>query len=297
MPHWTWNQLTERLAEIDDRVLDALLFLNPSPQVPYGSGDQNAAAKILRFLGNPAHTRIAPSSPALPTYVFSGWYYRSGAEWISIAVRRADGSIADSVLERRSSPDIATHFGDQLASMQRYRVSADCNNRCILQIETADGERLEKNFAELAATPLALPLGNATFYIDTITNEDVGVTRAEATASRLRAAVFARYKYVLIPVIALGATAFIVSMLVYWKPAFRNVCFVLASAFWLLVLSRVALLTLIELTSFRVLSPTHMAPAHYMLICAAIFSSAALLQLRSGATPIPSDDRSTEPVK
>ena len=147
--------------------------------------------------------------------------------------------MADTVLERRSSPDIATHFGDLLASMQRYRVSADCNNQCILQIETADGERLEKKFAELAATPLALPMGNATFYVDTITVQDVGFTRAEATASRLRAAVFTGYKYVFIPVIALGATAFIVSTLVYWKPAFWNVCFVLASAFWLLVLSRV----------------------------------------------------------
>ena len=193
--------------------------------------------------------------------------------------------MADTVLERRSSPDIATHFGDLLASMQRYRVSADCNNQCILQIETADGERLEKKFAELAATPLALPMGNATFYVDTIAVQDVGFTRAEATASRLRAAVFTNYKYVFIPVIALGATAFIVSTLVYWKTAFWNVCFVLASAFWLLVLSRVALLSLIELTSFRVLSPTHMAPAHYMLICAAIFSGAALLQLRSGAKP------------
>ena len=278
MPDWTWDQLAERLGEIDDRVLDALLFLNPSPQMPSGSGDQNAAARILRFLGNPPHTRIAQSSPVL---VISGWYYRSGAEWISIAVKRADGSMTDTVLERHSSPDIATHFGDPLASVQRYRVSADCNSQCILQIETADGERLEKKFAELAATPLAFPIGNATFYVDTITVQEVELTRAEATASRLRTAVFTGYKYVLIPVIALGAIAFIVSTLVYWKPAFWNVCFVLASAFWLLVLSRVALLSLIELTSFRALNPNYMAPAHYMLICAAIFSGAALLQLRS----------------
>jgi hypothetical protein len=234
-------------------------------------------ANSLRFLNDPSSVVIA-GAPGL-----SGWFHGNGAEWFSLVVKRDDGSVVDARIERRSSPDIAAHFRDPLATSQRYNIAVECNERCRLELQPEKGEKTEIGFAQLANAPVAVEVGTATFYVDTAAfgSETSSPTPASLGALRLRALVLTAYRYVLIPLAVIGAIAFSASTILYWNRILWNVCYVVAAASWLLVLSRVAVLLLIDITSFPALSFAYMAPAQYMLVCAAVFSCAAWRQLAS----------------
>jgi hypothetical protein len=200
-----------------------------------------------------------------------------------MVVKRADGSIADARIERRQSPDIAAHFHDTRATAQRYAIAVDCNERCRLELQGENGAKSGISFTQLAKVPVAIPLGPATFYVDqaAFEAEKVAPSPLSIAAFRLRAFVLTAYRYVLIPLVALGAIAFAVSTLLYWNRAIWNVSYVVATAAWLLVFSRVAVLLLIDVTAFPALKLAYMAPGQVMLVCAAVLSCAAWRQLAS----------------
>jgi hypothetical protein len=160
-------------------------------------------------------------------------------------------------------------------------MSFDCNERCRIELQTEKGERAEISFGQLAKSPLAVPVGAATFFVEKVgfAAETRPPTAIGNAALRLRAAVLVAYPYILIPLAALGAIAFAAATVLHCTRAFWNVCYVVASASWLLVLSRVAILLLIGLTSFPSLKLAYMAPAQAMLACAAVLSCAAWYQL------------------
>ncbi len=121
MPAWTWSDIVERFPASYRSAWRLLLYLDPPLQTPEGSGDRGIVAKNLRFLNYPLHTPIGTQS-ALPSFTIVGWYYRSGAEWMTVTVKRADGAIVDALVERHDSTDLTEHFKDPMASRQiRHR--------------------------------------------------------------------------------------------------------------------------------------------------------------------------------
>jgi hypothetical protein len=105
------------------------------------------------------------------------------------------------------------------------------------------------------------------------------VTTASAAARKSREVVYAIYKFIYVPILILGAAAFLLTTMLNPRGAIENVCYSLALASWLLVIIRFGLLLVITATAFPAFSPHYMAPAHFMLVCGAIFSCAAWLQI------------------
>jgi hypothetical protein len=293
MPPMSLHRLAEGLRGRYAEALNLLLLLDFPIRPDHGSflssvpvqsgGTKDVLAKRLRFLNYPLHTRSSDWSPMLTSYVISGWYYGSGSDWISVAVRRSDGSVADVRFDRGTSPDIAAHFGDPLASLQRYRISVDCNDECVLQVRTPAGQEASETFAELLRrAPFGFAAGSGTFFADSaipVPEAEYEPTLADGTADHIRKVIFGLYKYVLVPLLLMGVIAFVTSSVVYWQSALRNVCYVLALVSWSLVLSRVGLLLLTAATSLPALMIHYMAPAYFMLVSGAVFSCAAWLQL------------------
>jgi hypothetical protein len=275
MPATSGPGLQQRLPRQFRHILGLLLLTKPPLSLPQEAGSKASVASALRFLNDPSPVVVA-GAPGLV-----GWFHRSGAEWFSMVVKRADGSKVDVRIERRDSADVAAHFRDPSASSQRFVMSFDCNERCRIELQTEKGERAEISFGQLAKSPLAVPVGAATFFVEKVgfAAETRPPTALGNAALRLRTAVLVAYPYILIPLVAFGAIAFAVATVLYWKHALWNVCYVVASASWLLVLSRVAILLLIGLTSFPALKLGYMAPAQAMLACAAVLSCAAWYQL------------------
>ncbi len=283
MPPLSVQQLTGSLWDHSAETLK-LLFL-PDHSVDPGASDgsiENLAA-ALRFLHYPLHTRPAALAREPLPYVISGWYYRAGSEWLSIAVKRADGSVADARVDRKESSDIARHFSDSLASRQRYVVSVECNDECVLELRDADGEMVTKSFAGLNGGQTDFALGKGRVHIDQIlafAGMSYDRTPAEASAQRIRVGIFHAYDDLFLPVLLLGALAFIIVTVTCPGRAFGNPCYVMACVSWLLVLLRAGFLLLVAATSLPALTVHYMAPAYFMLVSGAVFSAAALLQLK-----------------
>lgn len=275
-PALTWTELARRLPARSVVAVNALLSGEPLLGLPSGSGSRASVANSLRFLNNPSPVVIAGEAG------LSGWFHGSGAEWFSIVVKRHNGSQVNARLERRASPDIAAHFHDPLATSQRYHIGVDCDQRCIIEIHVDKRAKTEIGFAQLANAPITIELGPAILYVDSAAfSSTTPPTQASAAALELRAVVLTAYRYVLVPVAALGLVSFAASTILYWNRVLRNACYVLAATSWLLVISRLAVLLAVDITSFHVLRLDYMAPAQHILVCAAIFSCAALLQLAS----------------
>jgi hypothetical protein len=294
MPPISLQQLAAGLRQNCLRAIDLLFALDLSGDPSESSGSADAMNSSLRFLNYPLHTESVDAIAATARYKIGGWYYRSGNEWVEISVTRADGSAANAQIERKRSPDIANHFHDDLASLQRYAINVECNGHCVLRAQAPDGSHIEKAFADLAKAPLGIAIGPGTLYVDGADSGDDAqykLTRADEVARRIRHAVVEDYKYPFLPMLVLGVIAFAASTLLYRRAALGNVCYVIALVAWMLAVTRATLLLLITATSFNALHVLYMAPAYFMLVAGAMFSCASWLQL-SRAPSLSSSDLS-----
>lgn len=283
MPQSSWHQIADGFLQNFGDAFRLLLFLDPPLEPGLSNGSKEARAVRLRFLNYPLHTKSADDLLASYAYKISGWYYGSGSDWVSISVKRPDGSIAPSQVDQVVSPDIAAHFNDPLATQQRYVIAVECSEQCVLQMQRSDGESVEERFGTLRRAPFGFAVGNGTFYVDSVSpSPDVSYapTPADAAANDVRITISGLYKYALMPALAAGVIAFLVSTILHGSRALGNSCYVIALTAWLLVASRVTLLLLVTATSFPCLMGVYMAPAYYMLVCGAAFSCAAWWQLR-----------------
>ncbi len=281
MPAVTLAEMRKRLLDSIARALNVLLFYAPVPQLPQSASLQSSIGESLRFLNRPSRVTAADGD------TISGWYYGVGDEWISATVTRADGSTVEAPLERNASRDIAAHFKDAGATRQRYTIKVKCIATCRLHLESESGAKAELTFAQLGTAPAAFPVGRGTLFVDEAVFRGSGQvpTRLDRATNVALGFVFGGYRVLLIAVAALGAIAFLATSLLYWRRALWDPCYVFALVCWILVLSRMGLLILIDLTSFPPLIPRYVAPAYYLLASAAVLSGAAWLQLSKARSP------------
>ena len=295
MPPMTRQRLADGLQQSFGPALELLTLLDFSDSYsglaqPSGSGgNAQALSAALRFLNYPLHRRSGDVSLRFTAYSFSGWYYRDGSDWISVAVTRPDGSAADVQVDRGDSPDIAKHFGDPRASLQRFIIRTDCEPGCLLRIEAAYGAEAERRFDELVnKAPYGFAVGQGTFYLDVatpMTDATYKTTPADHLANTLRALNSHLYKFPYGAIVGLGILAFVLCTLVHLRGAIWNACYMAALAFWTLALSRFGLLLFTHATALPALQLHYFAPTYFMIVCGACFSLAAWLQLRRSNAP------------
>jgi hypothetical protein len=268
------------------------LLVSPPLQPGPSTGTRESLATNLRFLNYPAHSRSADIVIAPLAYVLSGWYYKSGREWLWVQVKRADGSLAEVDLSRQGSPDIQHFFKDPAATNQRFTIRTPCGDDCVMQFRAADNAATEKSLAELRRSPIGFDVGSGIVYVDTTEIQDnpgYAPQWSEVMSYFVRAAIVMHYNFIFLPVFIIGIVAFVASTLFYWRIVLSNMCYIIAFTSWLLVLVRTALLILIDATSFPALHVIYLAPAHFLLVCGAVLSCAAWLQLsltNSSSSPI-----------
>ena len=282
MPPVSWRRIAELLPSRLSRAYHLLMLSDPPLQFNLSSGTQDQLDADLRFLNYPPHTRLSQIPPASAIYTLSGWYYKSGHEWISVEVRGADGSLADVQIDRNPSADLQQVFNDSAASRQRFVIRTHCNDDCVVEFQTQDGEKADKRLAELQRAPIGFDVGGGRVYLDSteVGNDPASIElRSEAVSNGIRKAIMTHYKFIFFPVLIIGVMAFIATTLVHWREVLSNMCYILALMSWMLVVLRTALLILIDVTSFHALQGFYLAPAYFFLVCGAVFSCAAGLQL------------------
>ena len=278
MPPISWPDVWKRLLPRSMDAFNLLVLRNPPLQLDSSGGGELEPA--LRFLNYPLHTNSSDVSPG-DTYALSGWYLKSGRDWISAEVMSPTRAAVSFQFDRRTSPDIQFGFKDPLASDQRFVFRARCSDDCILVLRAPTGEVVEKKLGEYRKAPIDIDLGKGRVHVDSAivqSDPQYAATALDRICAWLRIAILTSYGRLFLPILALGFVAFVASAFTYRGRAAWNVSFVMAFVCWGLAFSRTALLLLIDVTSFPALNGIYLAPAYYLLVTAAIFSISAWTQ-------------------
>jgi hypothetical protein len=281
MPQTSLGQLAERLPSRYLRAAHLLLLTNPPLQIMPSSGTEAQLTPVLRFLNYPVFTK-SPDWVVAPTkYRLSAWYYRTGSDWIVASVNNADGTPAQAQLSRLASPDLQNGFKDPAASQQRFVLDTICVDRCVLQIETPEGQKSEKTLGQVRTDATDIAVGGGKVHIDSteVESDSSAPTGIERFCNVVRVVVLSHYSWLSIPVLFAGILSFLIATALYWRIALRDVCYVMALVSWLLVVVRGSLIILIDATSFFALDPLYLAPAYFLLMSGAVLSCAAFLNL------------------
>jgi hypothetical protein len=278
MPQTSLNQFAERLPSRYIAAAHLLLLINPPLQFNPSLGTETQLAPALRFLNYPVFS--APQDP-VAKYRLSAWYYRTGRDWMAASIKNPDGTLAQMQMHRNPSPDLQSGFKDPDASQQRFVLETTCVDRCVLQIETPEGQKVEKTLGEVRNGAVNIGVGGGTVHIDSteISSDSSAPTKIEMFCNILRMAILSHYFWLSIPTLIAGMLSFLVATVLYWRIVMLNMCYVMALVSWLLVFVRTSLLILIDATSFPALYGFYLAPAYFLLMSGAVLSSAALLNL------------------
>jgi hypothetical protein len=237
----------------------------------------------LRFLNYPVYAKSTDWVAPPTKYRLSAWYYRSGSDWMLPNIKNVDGTPAQTQVFRVSSPDLQSAFKDPAASQQRFTLETMCIDTCVLQIETPEGEKAEKTLGEIRNGAPDIHVGSGNVHVDSteLASDPLALapTRIDVYCNRVRTFLMTHYSWLSVPALVLGALSFLISIVLYWRTAMSNVCFLMAAVCWLLVFVRCSLMVLIDATSFPALVGFYLAPAYFLLMSGAVLSCAALLNL------------------
>ena len=221
-------------------------------------------------------------------YSIEGGYRKSGSDWFSVEARDAKGLPVQTRVIRHASPTLTESKDDLESSLQRFTLETACDEECGLSFHTSIQDEAEVKLGGGQKTPMTLRIGQGEMVIDGIAsrpNPVYGMLKSQKRALNIRQFVLANYRMVFLPVAIVGAAAFLLGSFFYWRSMFTNVCYIMAATSWVLVLSRAGLLILIDATAMPTLQWLYLSAAYPLLVCAAMFSIAALPQLACEPQP------------
>lgn len=245
-----------------------------------GSADQ--LKDISEFLGFPSY---APSADVPVRMSLSGWYRTQGDEWFDLQVTDRFGPVVPTV-SRMDSPDLVSFFRDHEAKRQRFRIEALCTS-CELFFRSGDRLQLHTTLGALEqAKTLYFPFPGGGLNFDKVAREGGAQVPSspQFLASRaIRAALLAAYQRGMATLLAVGLASMVVAAILAFAAGTSSDLLTLAAAAWILIASRVAIIVLVDVSSFPAINTMYLAPAFSLCCVAPILSLAAAL---SGAATL-----------
>lgn len=224
------------------------------------------AGAMWRFVGEPP-VRDPPGTLGVRV---GGWFHGAPTEWLVLRCAAPDARVA---VERRPSPDVARHFQDPGAGMNRFDLAAPAIEGCAFQSTAGPGEVPLTSFA---AAPASSRLGSGTLNIDAMSTGIPLAAREEAWPRAARHVVWEIHGRILPWLAAAGLLAFAWNMLRAAGRLWLSPLQALAASAWCLVAARVGLLVLVDMSAFAAIRIDYLQPAFPLLLLAAIASLAAL---------------------
>ncbi|MBB6598647.1 hypothetical protein [Luteimonas sp. MC1825] len=233
---------------------------------------------MWRFVGRPP---VRDPAEVLGTQV-AGWFHDARPGWLAV---RCTHPVLLVAVERQPSPDIALHFADPGAGMNRFRVAVPAIAGCGFEPTSGAGAVA---LAALAGAPAAAALGSGTLTVESVVEGIPPTAREQAWPRAVRHVIWSAYARVLPWLAGAGLLAFLWAS---WRAA-RNrrlePLYLLAATAWCLVAARAALLVLVDLSAFAAIRVDYLQPAFALLVVASVasLSSSGSPRARRSAHPV-----------
>lgn len=216
------------------------------------TGDYDDVNLINNFLGN---IRIVALEQEFDQIKIDGWFYSRDDDWIGIKCKGGDDIVTKAVT-RLPSPDLVEHFGDEMAGNQRFSIVAKKSDACKIYLKKNASTEVEiKDIFEMAMPHINI--GGDLLYIDS----------KHAKKPSYGFPLFIKVKlggfYNLIgPAVSFFGLFAYVSLFIFYvsKKNKPTLLFVIASMLWLMCLSRVILIALIDISSFPAVNYLYISP-------------------------------------
>lgn len=275
LPHISHSQWKQLPSSLLSGIRQISLLQRPDIQAKPSSGYQSDMISALEFLGNPVHT-ASPKDTDI--YRIEGWFYSPSHDWITGQLTSGDQTSTISIA-RLDSPNLINAFNDSGALHQRFDFEISCATPCNFKLIDKTGASLSLNLAHMVGQKYSSHLGASILNIDQMTKYPANGSSSDmrTTASIAVRSFNAHLFSVFMPWLAAAAAVAIllVGIIALFTRRLTKID-AIAVAIWGLLLSRLFLLGIIDISSFPGMTSEYLAPA-YVLICIAIPTSFAAL--------------------
>ena len=261
VPPMTWGQI----GEFPSHLLDTLETAAMVPPVPYWLPQ---AERLHGLDLQEAEILSAPPYSPGRIVALEGWYYRTGAAWFTV---EGEQSTQVARFERQDSPDLERTFHDARATRQRFSLTLACAHEpCAAQVVADDGASVEVPLDPGSLKPdTTIGIGTARLYLGSVGFLPYTLrTRMQNRLLRTLPAL----QHIYTALIIVGMTSFLVGLV---TSAVRRdfiaqqgliACFIAAA------LSRIALIALVDATSFPAAEYIYLFPAIPFAVVASLLS-------------------------
>jgi hypothetical protein len=253
-----WQQVPAKLGQL----VSLLLSQSLAPAAPQSSGSAAQLKAMWAFEGFPRRTR-APSDPT----GFSGSFYAKSDLWLQL---RCSGGTENWAVPIRhlASPDIATHFNDATATGRRFSVELPIDATCGLQLAGAGPNDISLSHEQLLAGYGGVIAPDTQLHIDSF--DDAPPNVAERYARWVVEKLSTFFGFCMPALAAAAGLSYVAHLILLKRGALRaDNYWLLTHMLWLLVLSRVTILLLVDLSSFPAFNNKYLS-ASFPLLCSAL---------------------------
>jgi putative flippase GtrA len=268
-----WSTLPRRMRE----AVALLLWRDVAFPERASHGHAVRQERMWRFLGQP---RAMPSTAG--TAVLAGWFRSPDGAWLQLRCDGAEGSAHQ--IPRHGSPDLVRRFHDPSAGQSRFELPAP-TGQCALEVSSGKHAGAHFELPEDKALPATVRLGDGELYLERLETAATLSPPPPAAALAARAAIGRIYAGASTWLASAGALAVVLASVLAIRRRRADPLLVLAVSAWCLVAGRLAVLVLVDVSSFPAINVQYMQPAFPLLVLASIASLAALFPRRRGADP------------
>lgn len=220
---------------------------------PASNGDEKALFDSKNFLNNPLSTPVITHR----TVTLDGWYFERNGDWFK--TEAATGT--ETEVTRLSSSDLAKIFPG--AEQQRFHIKFQCTDKCRLSFVANNNVVYIYDPDSPALIGTVIHHGNAMIAFDGITVQESPRYSASAVMSfsrHAREALSIVYSCIVPFMLYLGILAMLTALVVSPRSFLLSPELQLALCIAMIVVSRVAILTLINISSFPAMTQSYFSP-------------------------------------
>ena len=266
------------------------LYTPPLADIP-STGPLATILTDMKFLGSPPRTS---SLEDISTYTITGWYYGKGQKgWITGEVTSGD-KVSETRPVRVDSPDLVSGLGDPTALHQRFNSTVSCQAPCIYRVIDDEGASVTIHLADQVGRASQYPLNRATLNIDQISSSSSASSELQRSVAAAWRNAMDRYYGCALPwLLLLSSLAMLITLSVSLVRRTLTPTATLTLVLWILFICRLALLALVDISSFPAVIVPYLSPAYVLACITPILSFAALYELvsapsaQSSANPQP----------